>query len=106
METIGNVVAVLSVVGLMSGFGVICEASASVDGGGVSDRHGLNPADSTALVLADCRTVESLSQEAKIAAAHKILVSDRWGGGHRMIFDFGGRLALLYTLVSHVSGQE
>lgn len=29
--------------------------------------------------------------EAKIAAKHKILVSDQWGGGHRMIFDFGGR---------------
>lgn len=31
------------------------------------------------------------SLEAKIAAKHKILVSDQWGGGHRIIFDFNGR---------------
>ena len=31
------------------------------------------------------------SLEVKIAAKHKILVSDQWGGGHRIIFDFNGR---------------
>lgn len=31
------------------------------------------------------------SLESKIAAKHKILVSDLWGGGHRIIFDFNGR---------------
>ena len=29
--------------------------------------------------------------ESRIAEQHKILVSDRWGGGHRIIFDFNGR---------------
>ena len=29
--------------------------------------------------------------ERKISADHRILVSDRWGGGHRIIFDFNGR---------------
>ena len=29
--------------------------------------------------------------EEKIASGHKILVSDEWGGGHRMIFEFEGR---------------
>lgn len=29
--------------------------------------------------------------EAKIAAKHRILASDQWGGGHRMIFEFNGR---------------
>ena len=31
------------------------------------------------------------SLESKIAAKHKILISDLWGGGHRIIFDFKGR---------------
>lgn len=31
------------------------------------------------------------SLETKIAARHRILTSDSWGGGHRIIFDFNGR---------------
>jgi len=33
------------------------------------------------------------SLERKIASRHKIYVSDSWGGGHRIIFDFDGRKA-------------
>ena len=33
---------------------------------------------------------EMTELETKIAAKHKILTSDTWGGGHRMIFDFNG----------------
>ena len=33
---------------------------------------------------------EMTELEAKIAAKHRILTSDTWGGGHRMIFDFNG----------------
>ena len=48
-----------------------------------------------ALLCAGCagwRTGE-VPLEAKISAVHKILVSDEWGGGRRMIFEFGGRRA-------------
>ena len=44
--------------------------------------------------VAGCATVREIAPtdlEAKIAAKHRIFVSDRWGGGHRMIFDFNGR---------------
>lgn len=40
--------------------------------------------------LSEC-TQSFLSQV--IAAEHKIFVSDEWGGGHRIIFDFNGRRA-------------
>ena len=42
---------------------------------------------------AGCLHLNERSLEDRIAAAHKVLVSDDWGGGHRMIFDFGGRKA-------------
>ena len=29
--------------------------------------------------------------EARIAAKHKVVISDSWGGGHRIVFDFNGR---------------
>ena len=60
-----------------------------------------------ALLCAGCagwRTDEVLL-EAKIAATHKILVSDRWGGGHRMIFDFGGRRAWIVEPESPAEGR-
>ena len=45
-----------------------------------------------ALAVGGCVTLDEKSQlESRIAAKHKVLVSDRWGGGHRMIFDFNGR---------------
>lgn len=49
-----------------------------------------------ACVLAMCAGCETFqltneSLEAKIAEKHTILVSDWWGGGHRMIFEFNGR---------------
>lgn len=36
---------------------------------------------------------ENRTLEDVIASGHRILVSDEWGGGHRIIFDFNGRKA-------------
>ena len=52
-----------------------------------------------------CHTVGSFSAETKIAATHKILVSDSWGGGHRIIFDFGGRRAWIVEPESPAEGR-
>ena len=62
---------------------------------------------SSALLCAGCASwrtgAESL--ETKIAVAHRMLVSDRWGGGHRMIFDFGGRRAWIVEPDSPGAGR-
>lgn len=41
-----------------------------------------------AIFAAGCLHLNELSLEERIAARHKVLVSDDWGGGHRIIFDF------------------
>ena len=48
-----------------------------------------------ALAVGGCRSVQGpdRSLENAIASKHKIIVSDVWGGGHRIIFDFNGRKA-------------
>ena len=46
-----------------------------------------------ATFAAGCLHLNELSLEERIAARHKVLVSDDWGGGHRIIFDFNGRKA-------------
>ena len=43
--------------------------------------------------------------EARVAAKHKILVSDEWGGGHRMIFEFGGRRAWIVEPARPAAGR-
>ena len=42
-------------------------------------------------VASACGDAEFL--ERKLSERHRIYVSDRWGGGHRIIFDFNGRKA-------------
>ena len=44
-----------------------------------------------AAVLAAGAVFAATPIEEKIASGHRILVSDEWGGGHRMIFEFEGR---------------
>ena len=43
--------------------------------------------------------------EARVAAKHRILVSDEWGGGHRMIFEFGGRRAWIVEPARPAAGR-
>ncbi|MBO4287738.1 MAG: alpha/beta fold hydrolase [Kiritimatiellae bacterium] len=46
---------------------------------------------SMVLAAVCCALAESSPLEARIAEKHKILTSDTWGAGHRIIFDFNGR---------------
>lgn len=46
-----------------------------------------------ATFAAGCLHLNELPLEDRIAATHKVLVSDDWGGGHRIVFDFNGRKA-------------
>ena len=60
-----------------------------------------------ALLCAGCvsgRTAET-SLVTKIAATHNVMVSDLWGGGHRIIFDFGGRRAWIVEPESEAEGR-
>ena len=46
-----------------------------------------------AVFAAGCVHPLGVSLEDRVSAGHRVLVSDQWGGGHRMIFDFNGRRA-------------
>ena len=46
---------------------------------------------SMVLAAVCCALAESSPLEARIAEKYKILTSDTWGAGHRIIFDFNGR---------------
>ena len=43
--------------------------------------------------------------EERIAARHRVEVSDKWGGGHRMIFDFNGRRAWVIEPTAAANGK-
>lgn len=60
-----------------------------------------------ALLCAGCagRRTAGTSLVTKIAAKHSVMVSDLWGGGHRIIFDFGGRRAWIVEPESPAEGR-
>lgn len=47
----------------------------------------------TSVLCGCCMIGQGPSLECVISSSHSILVSDDWGGGHRIIFDFNGRKA-------------
>lgn len=58
-----------------------------------------------AFLCEGCVHLGGLSLEDRISATHKMYVSDRWGGGHRMIFDFNGRRAWIVEPESPAEGR-
>lgn len=61
----------------------------------------------TLAALAWGSQARAMSLEPIIAAEHQLQVSDRWGGGHRMIFEFKGRKAwVVEPLAGVAEGSE
>ena len=58
-----------------------------------------------ALAALFCANAETVSLESRIAEKHKILKSDTWGGGHRILFDFNGRKGWVIEPASAAPGR-